>query len=331
MKTIGDAASAAWTVLTDAGRGKPAVEMRKAFMTAVNAAMDRNERVVMLEADLGGASGSRAVVGKQHPERYFDVGIAEANMVGMAAGLSMLGFVPFLHSFAPFLSRRVADQLYLEGAYARTTMILYASDPGVCAAQNGGTHSTYEDVALVRAIPGVNVFHPADAVQMTWLVSELAGRRGVHYLRANRKLNPDIYSEGSRFEIGRGNVLRRGGDILLVAAGDMLPEALEAAEILAKDGLAATVLDMFTLKPFDAELLLKAAEGKRVVVTMENHSIYGGLGGIVAELLAEAGCRVPLRRIGIRDRFGQVGDVMFLKKSYGLTVADTLEAIKGFF
>ncbi len=302
--------------------------MRKAFMTAVTGLMDTDERVVMLEADLGGASGSCGVVGKKHPSRFINVGIAEANMVGVAAGMSMLGYVPFLHSFAPFLSRRSADQIYLEGAYAGNTMNLYASDPGVCAAQNGGTHSTYEDIAYMRAVPSVEIYHPADAAMMTWLVKEVAGRKGVHYIRANRKACPDIYADGSTFEVGKGNVLRKGETVLLVSMGDTLPEALEAADALAAEGVSVEVIDMFTIKPFDAELLMKEMKGKKLVVTLENHSIYGGLGGIVAELMAEAGAGIPLRRVGVNDQFGQVGDVKFLKKTYGLTAAHTMEVIK---
>lgn len=317
-----------WKV-KDGGDGAP-IEMRKAFMDAVNGMMDRDDRIVMLEADLGGASGSKSVM-KAHPDRYVNVGIAEANMVGIAAGLSMLGFVPYLHTFSPFMARRAADQVYLEGAYAGNTMNLYASDPGVCAAQNGGTHSTYEDVSLMRPIPRVEMYHPTDAAMMTWLVRELADRDGVHYIRANRKACPDIYEQGSTFAIGKGNVLRRGTDVLIVASGDLTAEAVETGERLAKRGVSAEVVDMFSLKPFDAPLLLDLASGKRVVVTMENHSVYGGLGGIVAEVLAENGSGVPLRRIGVESRFGQVGDVAFLKMTYGLTVEHALEVVGAFF
>lgn len=315
-----------WKLRTE--KNPAPVEMRKAFMAAVAGLMDTDERVVMLEADLGGASGSCGLVGKKHPGRFINVGIAEANMVGTAAGMSMLGYVPYMHSFAPFLSRRSADQIFLEGAYAGNTMNLYASDPGVCAAQNGGTHSTYEDIAYMRAVPTVEIYHPADAAMMTWLVKEVAGRKGVHYIRANRKACPDIYAEGSTFEVGKGNVLRTGETVLLVSMGDTLPEALEAADALAGEGVSVEVIDMFTIKPFDAELLMKEMKGKKLVVTLENHSIYGGLGGIVAELMAEAGAGIPLRRVGVNDQFGQVGDVAFLKETYGLTAAHTVEVIK---
>lgn len=308
-----------WTLSSNLG--EPAGEMRRAFMQTLVKLMGTNERIVMLEADLGGASGSNKSVGKAYPDRYFDVGISEANMMGMAAGLSMRGFVPFVHTFAPFASRRAADQVYLEGAYARNTFTIYASDPGVCAEHNGGTHSTYEDVAFMRAIPEAEVYHPADPVQFTWLVESLADRSGLHYVRAARKSVPAIYAPGSRFEIGQASLLRQGEDVLLVACGEMVADALAAAGALDSHGVSSTVLDMFTLKPFDAKSVLAHAAGKRLVVTMENHSVIGGLGSAVAEVLSEAGLGVALRRVGVPDRFGQVGSVAYLKESYGLTPA----------
>ncbi|WP_350258562.1 transketolase family protein [Scrofimicrobium sp. R131] len=302
-------------------------EMRQAFCQTVSELMEANDRVVMLEADLGSASGTLTTIGRSHPGRYFNVGISEANMMGMAGGLSLRGFVPFVHTFAPFASRRAADQVYLEGAYARNSFTIYASDPGVCAEHNGGTHSSYEDVSLMRAIPEMEVYHPADPVQFAWLVRQLAERPRVHYVRAARKKVAQIYQAGSTFEIGRGNLLADGADLVLVAAGDLLGEALAVREALAERGVGAAVVDMFTLKPFDEELLLSVAAGKQLVVTMENHSVYGGLGGIVAEVLATAGLGVPLRRIGVNDQFGQVGTIDFLKQTYGLTVDHTLEVI----
>ncbi len=303
-------------------------EMRTAFMQTVSNLMDSDDRVVMLEADLGGASGSQGIVGSKHPDRFINVGIAEANMVGIAAGLSMRGFAPYMHTFAPFVARRAADQIYLEGAFAQNSFTIYASDPGFCSAANGGTHSTYEDIAIMRAMPTVEVYHPADAVQMAWLVETVKDRDGVHYIRANRKGCAPIYEPGSTFEIGKGNVIQEGSDVLLVATGDLVGDAKEAGEQLSADGISTQVIDMFSLKPFDEELLLAAAKDKKLIVTMENHSIYGGLGGIVAEIIAEKGVCVPLERIGVEDKFGQVGTVDFLKETYGLTAENAVKKVK---
>lgn len=295
----------------------PSTDMRGAFMQTLNKLMDTNSKLVMLEADLGGASGS-GLIAKTHPHQYINAGIAEANMIGMAAGLSMQGYFPFVHSFAPFISRRAADQVYLEGAYAKNNLVIYASDPGICAAANGGTHSTYEDISYMRAIPSVQVFHPADAAQMQWLVSTLAGKDGVHYIRANRKECPDIYTADSTFEIGRGNILTKGSDVLMLAMGDLLPDALDAASTLEQKGISVQVVDMFSLKPFDKELVLDCCSGKKLVLTVENHSIYGGLGSITAEIMAESNVGVPLARIGVNDRFGEVGSVDYLKDIFQL-------------
>lgn len=294
------------------------LEMRRVFVDTLMALMAENGKIVAQEADLGTAS-SFIRIQKQFPERFVEMGISEANMIGVAAGLSMRGFIPFVHSFAPFVSRRVGDQLFLEGAYARNTINIYASDPGVCAAANGGTHMTFEDVAQVRAIPGVEVYDPADGVQLAWLIREVVTRKGVHYIRTNRKEMPQIYTEGSTFEVGKGNVLRQGQDVLVIAAGELVRPALDAAETLAAQGISAEVIDMFTFKPLDHELILREAKGKKRIIVAENHNVIGGLGSAVAETLADAGCGVPLSRIGVDERFGQVGSIDFLKKDYGLT------------
>ena len=304
-----------WKLLDSAP--EKAREQRVVFSDTLIDLMNADEKIVMLEADLGGASGSLKI-GKSHPERYFECGVMEANMMGVAAGMSMRGFTPFVHTFAPFASRRVADQVFLEGAYAGNTINIYASDPGVCAATNGGTHTTFEDISLMRAIPEVMVFDPADGVQLEWLLRTLADMRGVHYIRTTRKDIMPIYKPGSTFEIGKGNVLRRGSDILFAAMGQVLEDALTAAAQLENDGLSVEVIDMFTVKPLDKALLLSEAEGKRLVVTCENHSVYGGLGSAVAEVLSELPAHAPLCRVGVEDRFGQVGSLGYLKKDYGL-------------
>lgn len=302
-------------------------ELRKVVMETLANVMDTQDEVVFFEADLAGASGS-SLIQKRHPERYVQCGISEANMVGMAAGISTLGFVPFIHSFGPFATRRVLDQLYLSGAYAKTTVNIYGSDPGYCVGHNGGTHTTYEDVASLRSIPTVTILDVADQAQMESLLPQLAKKPGVNYFRANRKGVKDVYELGSTFEIGKGVCLCEGNDVLLVASGHMVAEALEASQSLSKEGIHCTVLDMFSIKPFDTELLLKHAQGKKLVVTSENHYIKGGLGSTVAETLLENEVFVKLVRHGVDERFGQVGTPTFLQEEYGLTASRIVELVK---
>lgn len=302
-------------------------EQRVVFYETLEQLMDENPRIVALEADLGGASGSLRIK-RTHPEQFIECGIMEANMTGVAAGMSMRGFVPFMHTFAPFASRRIADQLFLAGAYSHNTLNVYASDPGVCAATNGGTHTTFEDISLMRAIPGVEVFDPADGVQLEWLIRELVQRSGVHYIRTTRKDIMPIYAPGSSFEIGKGNVLCKGGDVLLISMGTVLEDALQAAEVLGKEGISVEVVDMFTVKPLDKELILREAAGKRLIVTCENHSVTGGLGSAVAEVLAALPSHAPLKRIGVQDQFGQVGSLKYLKRAYGLDAQSITEDVR---
>ena len=303
------------------------MEMRSVFRETLEEFMDTDPRIMVLEADLGTASGF-AKIKDRHPERFLEMGISEANMVGVAAGLSMRGFIPFLHSFSPFVSRRVADQIFLEGAYAGNTINVYGSDPGVCAAANGGTHTTFEDIAFYRAVPGAMVFDPADGVQLRWLLRELLEQKGVHYIRANRKNVPTIYREGSSFELGKGNVIRPGKDVLLISMGILLKDALDAAKELEKDGISVEVVDMYCLKPLDAELIRTEMQGKKAVVTFENHNVINGLGSAVAAVLAEEGAGIPLRMVGVEDRFGQVGSLEFLKQEFGLTKEHVVQVIR---
>ena len=302
-------------------------EQRAVFYDTLIDLMNENDKIVALEADLGGASGSTRVQ-RAHPERFVQCGIMEANMIGMAAGMSMRGFVPFAHSFAPFASRRVGDQIFLAGAYSHNTLNIYASDPGVCAATNGGTHTTFEDISFLRAIPGVEIYDPADGVQLEWLIRELIGRTGVHYIRTTRKDIKPIYAAGSTFEIGRGNILCKGSDVLMIAAGTVLEDALQAAEALEALGVSTEVVDMFSIKPLDRELILSEITGKKLVLTCENHSVIGGLGGAVAEVLSELPAHPPLKRIGVRDQFGQVGSLSYLKRAYGLDAQSITNAAR---
>lgn len=313
-----------FTLVTNKEVGK---ELRVAVVDALKEAMGENEKLVALDADLGGASKWTDLI-KSNPDRFINVGIAEANMVGVAAGLNLTGYVPFIHTFGPFATRRVLDQIFLSGAYSKNTINIFGSDPGFAAGHNGGTHTTWEDMALLRSIPNVVICDAADAVQMEWIVKEFSKMTGVHYVRGTRKGVRQVYEEGSTFEIGKGNLLREGQDYLIVAAGQLVSEALEVADHLNQKGLTVDVIDMFTVKPLDQELLLERLVGKKRVITIENHSITGGLGSAVAEVLADNGLAVPLKRIGVDNRFGQVGTPDFLQEEFGLTTEKMIEQIE---
>lgn len=308
-------------------RTKNKRELRMTVVETLQDLMKTDPKVVALEADLGGASGFTKIA-KTNPDRFIQCGIAEANMVGVSAGLSTLGFKPFLHTFGPFATRRVYDQIFLSGAYAKNTLNIYGSDPGFTVGPNGGTHTTWEDVALMRAIPNAVVCDAADDVQLEWIIREFAKTSGIHYVRANRKNVRDVYEKGSTFEIGKGNVLKNGSDILLISAGQLVSDALDAAELLEKENISVEVVDMFTIKPLDKDLILNQAKGKKLVVTFENHSITGGLGSAVAEVLADNNVNVKLKRVGVNELFGQVGTPDFLQKEFKLTSNDLIEVIK---
>ncbi|MGM0165231.1 transketolase [Enterococcus sp. AZ135] len=302
-------------------------ELRATVVDALKDAMAADEKIVALDADLGGAS-KWTDLAKDAPDRFINIGIAEANMVGVAAGLSLTGYTPFIHTFGPFATRRVLDQIYLSGAYGDNTINIYGSDPGFAAGHNGGTHTTWEDIALLRSIPEVVICDAADEVQMDWIIKEFAKLKGVHYVRGTRKGVKNIYASDSTFELGKGNLLRTGQEYMIVATGQLVSEALEVAERLEARGVSVDVIDMFTIKPLDKELLLERLIGKKAVITIENHSITGGLGSAVAEVLADNGLAVPLTRIGVDERFGQVGTPDFLQEEFGLTTKQILEQIK---
>lgn len=301
-------------------------ELRDCVVETLQELMKDDDKITALEADLGGASGFTKIK-KTNPERFIQCGIAEANMMGVAAGLSLTGFKPFTHTFAPFATRRVFDQLFLSGAYAGNTINVYGSEPGFSVASNGGTHTAWEDVALIREIPGAVICDPADDVQMEWIIKEFLKMEGIHYVRSNRKAVRNVYKKGSSFKIGQGNILKEGKDILIIAAGQLVSEALDCAEELEKEGYSVEVIDMFTIKPLDEKLLIKEAKGKSKIVTIENHSIYGGLGSAVSEVIAENGISVPVKRIGVKEKFGQVGTAEFLQEEFGLTAKQIKETI----
>lgn len=242
-------------------------------------------------------------------------------MVGVACGLSAVGKIPFLHSFAPFITRRTNDQIFISGCYSGANIRLVGSDPGVMAAYNGGTHMPFEDVAVLRAFPQLTILEPADNTMLKNLMRQLVEEKGMFYIRTARKTMTKIYKDDSTFTIGKANILREGTDVTILAAGIMVAEALKAAEILYKEKIAARVVDMFTIKPIDQSMVLDCAKETGALVTAENHNVINGLGSAVCEITGEA-YPVPVERVGVQDCFGEVGDIEYLMQRFGLTAKD---------
>ena len=276
-----------------------------------------NEDIVVLDADLVSSSGMKPFFSR-FPDRAIQCGVAEANMIGIAAGLSSMGKIPFAHSFGCFASRRVCDQIMISAAYAKQNVRIVGSDPGVTAAYNGGTHMPFEDMGVLRSIPGITLIEPTDPVMLADLLTQLVKARGVYYIRMARKNTAAVYNEGSTFEIGTGNVLTKGKDVTIIASGIMVSEALKAAAMLRTNGVSSRVVDMFTWKPIDAELVGACARETGAIVTAENHNVIGGLGSAVAEAAALT-YPAPIEMVGVKDRFGQVGTEDFLREEYRLT------------
>lgn len=296
---------------------KETKEMRIIYADTLIDLAERDESIVALEADLMKASGMAAFQ-QRFPHRLFDMGAAEANMVGTAAGLAAAGKKPYVHTFACFVSRRAYDQVFISAAYAKQNVKLVGSDPGIAAVYNGGTHMPFEDIGIMRNIPGMTILEPSDPVSLAALVRSNHRREGCSYMRLHRKAAPVLYSSSEEFSPGQGKVLLEGSDIALVASGVIsVNQALGAAKILEEKNISAAVIDMPTVKPIDAELLLRYARKCGAVVTCENHQVVNGLGSAVAELLLEE-YPVPFSRNGVQDEFGEVGDLEYLLNRFSL-------------
>lgn len=285
---------------------------------------ERDERICYLEADLMLASGTREFKNR-FPDRTLNVGVAEANMIGVAAGISTLGMIPFTHSFTPFATRRCCDQVTLSVSYAKSNVKMIGSDPGITAMLNGGTHMSMEDVAIMRNIPGMCIVEPIDGVQLAALFPQIVAHDGPVYLRLLRREAPVVYSEGETFELGKAKQIKRGTDVSIFASGIMVKEALLAEKLLAEAGISASVIDIHTIKPLDVTAIVEEAKRTGAVVTAENHSIINGLGSAVSDTLSE-NYPVPVKRVGVKDHFGEVGMQDFLAQKYGLTAEAIVSA-----
>ena len=248
-------------------------------------------------------------------------------MIGVAAGLSAAGMIPFAHSFGPFASRRCVDQIFISCAYAKANVRIVGSDPGVTAAYNGGTHMPFEDMGTLMSIPKITLVEPTDSVQLRWLIQTLEKEYGVYYIRLLRKNAVGVFEEGSQFQQGKLARLREGADAAVVCSGIMVGEALKAAALLEREGVQIAVLNAFTWKPMDDETLAEYARSCGCVVTAENHNILGGLGSAVANSLSRS-CPVPVEMVGVEDEFGEVGTEDFLRRRFDLTAEHIVRAVR---
>jgi transketolase len=303
-------------------------EMRAVYAETLAALAAEDPRIVVVEADLMRATGTGSFA-KAFPARAINVGVAEANLIGVASGLSVEGKVPFAATFACFASRRAFDQFFLSANYAGLSVKLVGTDPGVTAGFNGGTHMPFEDLGLMRMIPGLRIVEPSDPVSLAAYVRLAVGTPGCVYLRLQRKAAPERYAGSESFGWGRAKVLREGKDVVIAALGALcVGEALGAASLLEAEGIATTVVDVLCLKPFDAALVLERARACGRLLTVENHQVSGGLGSVAAEAIAEAGLSLRFARHGIKDEFGEVATQDWLQERYGLTARAIAEAAR---
>lgn len=304
------------------------VEMRAIYAKTLEEMMLRNKNVVAMDADLVSACGTKKLY-EQFPEQCINMGIAEANMISVAAGMSLVGKIPYVHSFAPFATRRVLDQVYVSGAYQNANLRILGTDPGFWAMHNGGTHTSIEDIAITQVIPNMQVIAPSDARQLQWLLEKSESLWGCMYIRMPRKVVKDIYHEEQLFSWGKSVIIQEGIDGVIFAVGDMVQPALEVAKQLQEEcALQLTVVDIIFIKPLDIVTIKNELKLHTHVFTIENHNIIGGFGSRVAQIMAEQGIKGRLKQIAIQDHFGEVGTKEYLQEKYNLSKNIIIEIIK---
>ncbi len=286
-----------------------------------------NDKVVVLDADLAAATKT-GMFKKAHPEKFFDCGIAESNMMGVAAGLATSGYTVFASTFAMFAAGRAYEQVRNSIAYPFLNVKIGATHAGISVGEDGASHQCCEDIALMRAIPGMTIINPADDVEARAAVLAAAEYEGPVYMRFGRLAIPRIFDEDYKFEWGKAVVLSEGADVTICATGLMVNEAIEAGKILADQGIIAEIINVHTIKPLDADTILASAAKTGAIVTAEEHSIIGGLGSAVAEAVCEAGKPVPVIKVGVNDVFGKSGPATELLHIYGLDAQNIVEKAK---
>ena len=299
------------------------MELRKEYVGELARLMKQNDKIFILDADLAGAGGTKPLY-KEFPDRCVDVGIAEANMTCIAAGLAASGFVPFVHTFVPFVARRALDQIAVSISYSEQNVRLIGFDPGVHTTSNGGTHMSFEDVATMRAFCNIAVLDIVDGVQLRKALPYIVEHNGPMYIRFVRKQTNELFDDSYQFHFGKADKLQDGKDLTIVASGTMLFDAKQAAEQLATEGISVDLLGIHTVKPLDEDAIVASAKKTGAVLAVENHSIHGGLYSAVCETLS---AKHPTRcdAVAVRDKLTQVGNLNDLKRDYGLTVEDIVK------
>lgn len=296
------------------------MELRKEYVNELARLMRENDKIVILDADLAGAGGTKPLYA-EFPDRCIDVGIAEANMACIAAGLAASGYIPFIHSFVPFVARRALDQIAVSVCYSEQNVRIVGFDPGVHTTSNGGTHMSFEDVATMRAFCNIAVLDIADGVQLRKALPYIVQHKGPMYIRFVRKQTDVLFGEDYQFRFGKADKLYDGKDLTVVASGTMIFDAVEATKRLQNEGYSVDLLAIHTVKPLDEDAIVVSARKTGRVLTVENHSIHGGLYGAVTETLS---AKLPTLcdAVAVRDKLTQVGNLADLKRDYGLTADD---------
>ena len=302
------------------------LEMRKVYGDTMIKLAEKNDKIVVIDCDLSLSMGTKEFY-SVYPERAFNVGIQEANACCVAAGLSTLGYVPFVHTLAVFATRRICDQVFLSCSYAGRNVKIIGGDSGICATMNGGTHMAFEDIGVLRSIPDITIVEPTDNAMMAKPLPIIAGTYGVFYGRYPRRMTVPVYDDNEEFTIGKAKLLKDGSDITIIASGFTVSESLNAAKMLEADGISARVVDMFTIKPIDKEIIIDSALKTGAILTVENHNVIGGLGSAVSEVLSE-NCPTLLKRMGVNEEFGEVGTQDYLADRYKLTAKYIYEESK---
>ena len=299
---------------------------RNAYGEALKEIGGKNKDIVVLDADLSGSTKT-AVFKKEYPDRFFNVGISEQSLMGTAAGLAAAGKIPFASTFAMFATGRAFEIIRNSICYPKLNVKIAATHAGLTVGEDGASHQAIEDISIMRSIPNMVVLNPADGVEARLCVLKASEYVGPVYIRLGRSNVPVIFDENYTFEIGKGVELKSGKDVTIIATGIMVAKALEASEMLSEEGISARVINISTIKPIDKDIIIKAAKETKGIVTAEEHSIIGGLGSAVAEVLVE-NCPVPMKRVGVEDTFGESGNGDELLVKYGLTPENIIKNVK---